>query len=52
MFPPKTRLVVADILFLLRHNLGVVVEVVEVLQHLSREPNALNFVFVQHYEAV
>ena len=40
-------LVIRDILFLLRHNLGVVVEVVEVLQHLSREPNALNFVFVQ-----
>ena len=47
LFPPYTRLVVADILFLLRHNLGVAVEVVEVLQHLSREPNALNFVFVQ-----
>ena len=29
-------LVVPDILFLLRHNLGVVVEVVEVLQPLSR----------------
>ena len=28
--------VVPDILFLLRHNLGVVVEVVEVLQPLSR----------------
>ena len=36
LFPPFARLVVADILFLLRHNLGVVVEVVEVLQHLSR----------------
>ena len=47
LFPPFSRLVVADILFLLRHNLSVVVEVVEVLQHLSREPNALNFVFVQ-----
>ena len=47
LFPSKTRLVVADILFSLLHNLGVVVEVVEVLQHLSREPNALNFVFVQ-----
>ena len=47
LFPIQTRLVVADILFVLRHNLGVVVEVVEVLQHLSREPNALNFVFVQ-----
>ena len=47
LFPPYTRLVVADILFLLRHNLSVVVEVVEALQHLSREPNALNFVFVQ-----
>ena len=30
LFPPKTRLVVADILFLERHNL-IVVEVVEVL---------------------
>ena len=47
LFPPYTRLVVADIIFLLRHNLGIAVEVVEVLQHLSREPNALNFVFVQ-----
>ena len=47
LFPPYTRLVVADILFLLQHNLDVVVEVVEVLQHLSREPNALNFVFVR-----
>ena len=47
LFLLYTRLVVADILFLLRHNLGVVVEVVEVLQHLSREPNALKFVFVQ-----
>ena len=27
LFPPYTRLVVADILFLLRHNLGAVVEV-------------------------
>ena len=34
-FPPFTRLVVADMLFLLRHNLGVAVEVVEVRQHLS-----------------
>ena len=33
LFPPYTRLVVADILFLLRHNLNVVIEVVEVLQH-------------------
>ena len=40
LFPSYTRLEVADILFLLRHNLGVAVEVVEVLQHLSREPNA------------
>ena len=47
LFQPSTRLVVADILLLMRHNLGVVVKVVEVLQHLSREPNALNFVFVQ-----
>ena len=47
LFPPKTRLVVANILFWLRHNLGVVVAVVEVLHRLSREPNALNFVFVQ-----
>ena len=44
LFPPYTRVVAADILILLRHNLGVVVEVVEVHQHLSREPNALNFV--------
>ena len=36
LFPPYTRLVVADILFSLRHNLGVVVKVVEVLQHSSR----------------
>ena len=43
LFPPYTRLVVADILFLLRHHLGVVVDVVEVHQDLSREPNALNF---------
>ena len=42
LFSPYTRLVVADILFLLRHNQGVVVEVVKVLQHLSRERNALN----------
>ena len=32
LFPTRTRLVVADILFLLLHNLGVVVEEVEVLQ--------------------
>ena len=47
LFLPFTRLVVADILFLLRYNLGVVVEVVVSPQHLSREPNALYFVFVQ-----
>ena len=47
LFPSYTRLVVADILFLLRHELGVAVEVVEALQHSSREPNALKFVFVQ-----
>ena len=47
LFLPNACLVVADILVLLLHNLGVVVEVVEVLQLLSREPNALNFVFVQ-----
>ena len=44
---PYTRLVAADILLLLLHNLGVVVEVVEVLQHSAREPNVLNLVFVQ-----
>ena len=44
---PYIRLVVADILFLLRHNLGVVVEEVQVLQHLSRDPNAAHFVFFQ-----
>ena len=43
LFPPYARLVVADILFLLRHNLGVVVEVVDVLQHLSREPSPVAF---------
>ena len=47
LFTPYTRLVAADIIFLQRHCLVVVVEVVEVLQHLSREPDALNFVFVQ-----
>ena len=46
-FVELTCLVVADIIVLLLHNLGVVVEVVEVLHHLSTEPNALNFVFVQ-----
>ena len=29
LFPSVSRLVVADIIFLLRHNLGVAVEVVE-----------------------
>ena len=47
LFPEYIRLVVADILFLLRLNLGVVVEVVDVHQHLSGEPDAVNFVFVQ-----
>ena len=27
LFPPYTRLAVADMIFLLRHNVGVVVEV-------------------------
>ena len=47
LFLPYTSLVVADILVLLRRNLGVVVKVVEILRHLSREPTAENIVFVQ-----
>ena len=42
VFPPHTRLVVADIFFAAAESGRC-----EVLQHLSREHNALNFVFVQ-----
>ena len=42
LFPPHTRLVVADIFFAAAESGRC-----EVLQHLSREHNALNFVFVQ-----
>ena len=47
LFLPCACLVVADILVLLLHNLGVVVEVVEILQHLSREPISESILFVQ-----
>ena len=47
LFVPYTCLVKADFLELLLHNLGVVVEGVEILQHLSREPTSENIIFVQ-----
>ena len=47
LFLPFACLVVADILVLLLLDLGVVVEVVEILQHLSREPISESILFVQ-----
>ena len=46
-FLPYACLVVADILVLLLHNLGVVVEVVEILQHSSKKPIFESILFVQ-----
>ena len=45
-FPPFARLVVADILFLLRQNLCVVVEVVGVISIYRENRMLFNFVFV------
>ena len=52
LFLRYTCLEVADILVLLLHNLGVVVEVLETLQHLSRDPTSENIVFVPAFVAV
>ena len=51
-FLPNIRLVVAGILFLLRRYLGVVVEVVEALQHLSSETQCFEFRFREAFVAV